>query len=47
MYTDPEWGMHATKIINITRYETDRKFLLVQVWIFSQLIMCQEIKFWK
>lgn len=27
MYTDPEWGMHATKIINTTRYEIDRKFL--------------------
>ena len=27
MYTDPEWGMHATKIINTTRYETDRDFL--------------------
>lgn len=27
MYTDPEWGMHATKIVNTTKYETNRKVL--------------------
>lgn len=27
MYTDPDWGMHATKVINTTRYETDRAFI--------------------